>query len=91
MTSAIPRITVRYWAGARAVAGLSEEQVDATSLADVLRQVCAEHGPELTRVLTVCSFVVSERPVGRTDPAEVPLTEGDVVEVLPPFAGGARA
>jgi len=33
--------------------------------------------------------VVSEQPVGRTPRAEVSLVDGDIVEVLPPFAGGA--
>ena len=32
--------------------------------------------------------VVGDRPVGATDPADVALRPGDVVELLPPFAGG---
>jgi hypothetical protein len=37
----------------------------------------------------VCSFVVGEQPVGLRPHGEVRLADGDVVEVLPPFAGGA--
>ena len=91
MTTSVPRITVRYWAGARAAAGVTEEQVDASTLAEALAQVTQSHGPKLAKVLAVCSFVVSDQPVGRTEPAAVTLTSGDVVEVLPPFAGGSQA
>ncbi len=90
MTS-VPRITVRYWAGARAAAGVTEEQVDASTLAEALAVVTASHGPKFAAVLGVCSFVVTDQPVGLADPAAVALTPGDVVEVLPPFAGGSQA
>jgi molybdopterin converting factor small subunit len=33
-------------------------------------------------------MLVGDRPVGAQDPALVPLVPGDVVELLPPFAGG---
>jgi sulfur-carrier protein len=36
----------------------------------------------------VCSAVVDGAPVGLRDQAELVLTEGSVVELLPPFAGG---
>jgi molybdopterin converting factor small subunit len=33
-------------------------------------------------------MLVGDRPVGSQDPAQVNLRPGDVVELLPPFAGG---
>ena len=80
--------TVRYWAAARAAAGVVEEQHPAGTLAEALRAAVDAHGAELARVVQVCSFLVDGSPVGRRDPADVALAADAVVEVLPPFAGG---
>lgn len=88
--AASPEVTIRYWAAARAAAGAAEEQVHGSTLAEVLaaaRETRAE-SDRFSKVLTVCSFLVGDTPVGTRDPADVPLAAGDVVEVLPPFAGG---
>ena len=86
-------VTVRYWAAARAAAGVESDVVDVadgTTLADVLAAVRLLHAdrPRLSDVVAVCSVLVGERPVGSVDPAAVTLVAGDVVELLPPFAGG---
>ena len=85
-------VTVRYWAAARAAAGVAEEQhTDVATLADLLSACRARHpGAALDRVLAACSFLVDEHPVGTRAHADVLLPEQAVVEVLPPFAGGAR-
>jgi molybdopterin converting factor small subunit len=83
-------VTVRYWAAARAAAGTAEEQLRGSTLAEVLAAARAAR-PSSERfgaVLAVCSFLVGDMPVGRRNPADVPIAPGDVVEVLPPFAGG---
>jgi molybdopterin converting factor small subunit len=80
---------LRYWAGARAAAGVQQERVDAATLQEALDAARAGRDERFGRVLSACSFVVDERPVGRTSPAEVSLGPESVVEVLPPFAGGA--
>ena len=80
---------LRYWAGARAAAGVETELVDAATLAEALDAARAGRDERFGRVLDVCSFVVDEQPVGRTPPAEVVLAPEATVEVLPPFAGGA--
>jgi len=90
-TSSEPVVTVRYWAGMRAAAGTATEQVPARTLADVLRLARDSRDAAFARSLSVCSLVVDEEPVGRRDPAAVVLADGAVVEVLPPFAGGAHA
>ena len=84
-------LSVRYWAGARAAAGVAQERVEigtGTTLDALVALLVARHGPELERVLAVCSVLVGERPVGRAEPGEVTLRPGDSIEFLPPFAGG---
>lgn len=85
-------VTVHYWAGARAAAGVASEEfpVDGpVTLADLVRRVVAAHpGSDLERVVGVCSVLVGDQPVGTRDPGDVVVEPGEVVELLPPFAGG---
>ncbi|GHK02906.1 thiamine biosynthesis protein ThiS [Streptomyces sp. Y2F8-2] len=80
--------TVRYWAAAKAAAGVAEEPYDATTLAEALDAARERHPGELVRVLKRCSFLVDGDPVGTREHETVRLAEGGTVEVLPPFAGG---
>ncbi|MEU0847978.1 MoaD/ThiS family protein [Streptomyces flaveolus] len=82
------KVTVRYWAAAKAAAGVAEEPHEAATLADALDAVRESHPGELTRVLLRCSFLVDGDPVGTRAHETVLLAEGGTVEVLPPFAGG---
>lgn len=83
-------VVVRYWAGARAAAGVEREEYDASSLADLLAAVRARHADgTLPTVLARCSYLVDEVSPGSRPHHEVVLEAGAVVEVLPPFAGGA--
>jgi len=82
------RVTVRYFAAARAAAGVESESVDVPPGATVdilLKTVRASHGDALGRVLDRCSFLLDEIAVRDRD---VPLHDGAQVDVLPPFAGG---
>jgi molybdopterin converting factor small subunit len=86
-------IVVRYWAAARAAAGVDSDVLPATevrTLADALAAVRVLHAdrPRLAEVVAVCSVLVGDRPVGAAQPADVALAAGDTVELLPPFAGG---
>jgi len=86
-------VTVRYWAAARAAAGVDSDDVSlsgGTTLADVLASVRDRHGAgsRLAEVMAVCSVLVGDRPVGSRDPAHVEVSPGDTIELLPPFAGG---
>jgi len=86
-------VTVRYWAAARAAAGVEADVLpvdDGTTLADVLAAVRELHTdrPRLADLVAVCSVLVGDRPVGSAEPSGVPLRAGDTVELLPPFAGG---
>ena len=75
-------VTVRYWAGARAAAGRDDERLTAGSTDELVRALSVR--AELARVLSVSSLLVD----GRVVHGDVPLADGQVVEVLPPFAGG---
>ncbi|MGI8676367.1 MAG: MoaD/ThiS family protein [Nocardioidaceae bacterium] len=82
--------TVRYWAAARAAAGCATDAVTPGNLAEVLTEVRRRHAdnPRFARVLDVCSVLVGAQPVGGRDHEAVDVGAGDVVELLPPFAGG---
>ena len=85
-------VTVRYWAGARAAAGTAEDVLETTgelTLADVVAQVLERHpGEQMARTVGVCSVLLGDQPVRTQDPEAVVVRPGDVVELLPPFAGG---
>ena len=77
-------VLVRYWAGARAAAGVDEERVaGVATVQDLLARLTCAH-PALAPVLPVCSVLVG----GRASTGDDPLPAGVVIEVLPPFAGG---
>jgi len=90
-------VTVRYWASARAVAGCDSERlgvqvggvqvgglhVGSVNVGDVLEAAAAAH-TGLSVVLDVSTILLD----GRAVTASEPLTEGAILEVLPPFAGG---
>lgn len=77
-------VTLRYWAGARAAAGVAEEVFETgPTVGDVLDSAVAAH-PDLAGVVAVCSVLLDGRAVGR----EVEVGPDKVLEVLPPFAGG---
>ncbi|GAA4685955.1 MoaD/ThiS family protein [Streptomyces chumphonensis] len=84
--------TIRYWAAAKAAAGVAEEGYEAATLAEALDGARARHSerPEFARVLQRCSYLVDGDPVGTRPHGTVPLSQGGTVEVLPPFAGGSR-
>jgi molybdopterin synthase sulfur carrier subunit len=81
------KVTVRYFAAARAAAGFDDEIVGVapgTTVGALLHSL-GERDPELAKVLSRCSYLcdgIAVRDLG--------LTLGDVqtVDVLPPFAGG---
>lgn len=83
------RVTLRYWAGAKAAAGVETEDVRATTVAGALEAARAlrPDDPSFARVLSTCSLLRDRRTVPRSA-LDNPLTGDTEVEVLPPFAGG---
>jgi molybdopterin converting factor small subunit len=88
-------LNVRYFAAARAAAGVDEELFELpagstvesllTAVLDVERPEPPAGTPPLDRILARSSFLLNE--VAVRDRSTV-LAAGDVVDVLPPFAGG---
>jgi molybdopterin converting factor small subunit len=78
-------VLVRYFAGARAAAGIDEDKLAAATLDDLVTTVTTRRGARLGGVLTACTFLVDGLAC---HDRHAPLPEGAVVDVLPPFAGG---
>ena len=93
-------MNVRFFAAAAAASGVEEQRVDVGALAETepftlagLSGLLVEsfpdsasgHTPPLAEILPRCSFLVNE--VSTRNLAHQ-LSPGDVVDVLPPFAGG---
>lgn len=84
-------VTVRYFAGARAAAGVAEETLRvarpaaAVTVADVIDAASTRHPDRLAQVMRSCSFLldgIAVRDRART------VDDGALLDVLPPFAGG---
>ena len=92
-SSSVAGITVRYWAAAKSAAGVDADMVEVagpTTLAAVLHEVLRRHADssKFEDVVGVCSILLGDRPVGGADPEEITVNAGDVLQLLPPFAGG---
>jgi sulfur-carrier protein len=82
-------VTVRYWAAAKDAAGVPEQRVSADTLAAALAAVTgSDDRDRLRAVIARSSFLIDGTPVGRRATETVQLRDGNVIEVLPPFAGG---
>lgn len=82
------RITVRYYAGARAAAGADEESLElpgGASVADAISALRAGRSTALNRVLDAASYLVDGIAVRNK---AVTISDGSRLDVLPPFAGG---
>jgi sulfur-carrier protein len=81
------QLTIRYFAAARAAAGTETETVRVPSGTTVagLVETLAARGSKLATVLARCSFLCDEIAV-RDQAME--LSDGQTIDVLPPFAGG---
>lgn len=77
-------ILIRYWAGAKAAAGVESETIVAADVESAIREVAAR--VELARVIERSSLLLDGVVV---HDQTMPLIDGQVLEVLPPFAGGA--
>jgi sulfur-carrier protein len=87
------QVRLRYWASARAAAGVEEDVLDVTTAVSLetlrarAKDLHADSG-RFAAVLDSCSVLVGDRPVASKDPATVHVHPGQTVEFLPPFAGG---
>ena len=80
-------VTVRFFAAARAAAGAESDLLtlgpDAT-VADMVSELCCR-SDELAQVLRRCSYLCDGVAVRNQ---AIKLQSGQIVDVLPPFAGG---
>lgn len=79
-------LTVRYWAGARAAAGVPADTVavtESTLVSSVIADLAALR-PALVPVLPACSLLLDGL---RVEPDAL-VAGAETLEVLPPFAGG---
>lgn len=81
---AVNLITIRFFAAAKAATNVSQFEVDARSLGEAL-ELATNEFPNLRNALPRCSYLVNGQA---TKENSAPLNEDDVVDVLPPFAGG---
>ncbi len=80
-------VVVRFFAGARAAAGVAEDKIelpDGATVATLVGRLVEQHGPRLARVLAASTLLLDETAGG----PERTLHDGAQVDVLPPFAGG---
>ncbi|HUQ60362.1 MoaD/ThiS family protein [Lentzea sp.] len=82
-------VQVRYFAGARAAAGVAEEDLlldtAEPTVALVVSTIADRHGDRLGKVLAASSFLLDGVAVRDTS---VRVPAGSQLDVLPPFAGG---
>jgi molybdopterin synthase sulfur carrier subunit len=81
----VTKVTVRYFAAARAATGLHEEIVDASSVDEVLTALCYRYDSRFAAVLSASSLLLDGV---QAHDLFAPLTDDVVLDVLPPFAGG---
>ena len=77
-------IEVRYFAAARAAAGVSIQRVEPASLKQILAAITADN-IQLAHVIEQCSFLVDSVAVNDLN---MPIHAGSFIDVLPRFAGG---
>ena len=74
---------VRYFAAAQEATGLDQERRAEATLGALRSAVASEH-PALGGILPRCAVLVA----GARADDSTPLAADDLVDVLPPFAGG---
>lgn len=78
-------VNVRLFAAAEAAAGRDEDQVDAATLGEAVDVLAERYGETMAKVLTASSFLLDG--VATYDRGDT-LSDGQRLDVLPPFAGG---
>ncbi len=87
-TGCMATVRIRYWAGAKAAAGLAQEDVSAETPRQALAEVRRlRDDPAFNRVLDACSILIDGTAAHEAD-LDRPVSGVVEVELLPPFAGG---
>ena len=78
-------LTVRYFASARAAAGVAEELVAANTVAEALSTIRERHGERLGKILDMSSLLLDGQALHEP---YADVAAPALLDVLPPFAGG---
>ena len=80
-------VTLRFFAAARAAAGTSSTAISADGPLTIegALALARSDASDYDEIMARCSFLVDA--IAATD-RELVLTDGSVVDILPPFAGG---
>ena len=76
---------VNFYAAARTASGVSESEIDGSTLGEVIASASAQH-PQLVAILPGCSYLVNGAAESDND---IKISGEDVIDILPRFAGGA--
>jgi molybdopterin synthase sulfur carrier subunit len=82
-------VSLHYWAGARAAAGLETETVAAGSVAEAIDAVLARRQDARFALVIKASSILIDGLTAHPEDLGRPLGTDVQVEILPPFAGGA--
>ena len=82
-------VSLHYWAGARAAAGLETETVFAGSVAEAIDTVLARRQDARFALVIKASSILVDGLTAHPEDLSRPLATDVQVEILPPFAGGA--
>ncbi len=77
-------VQIRYFAAARAAAGIDTANYPAAPLVEILAEA-GKSNPKLAHVIGQCSFLVDALAVHDQN---IVIKNGSVIDVLPRFAGG---
>jgi sulfur-carrier protein len=80
-------VKVRLFAALRELAGASEVEAEADTVAEVIEVLSARYGERFSRIVEVGTAVVDGERVDR----ETVMTDGQEVALLPPVSGGVAS
>ena len=75
-----------FFASAKQVAGVPEKKFEISSSEDLKNQLIELGGPKLVRIIEVSSILGNGQKINIFDYSQ--LKNEQILEVLPPFAGG---
>ena len=79
-------INLIFFASAKQVAGVTEKKFEISSSEDFKNQLKELGGPKLVRIIEVSSILSNGQKINIFDYSQ--LKNEQILEVLPPFAGG---
>jgi len=79
-------INLIFFASAKQVAGVAEKKFEISSSEDLKNQLIELGGPKLVRIIEVSSILSNGQKINIFDYSQ--LKNEQILEVLPPFAGG---